>query len=127
MNRLYGAAISQLETAMRFRMVRQGALAANVANADTPGYRRVDVSFEESLGQARSGLVATHPGHVSDQADAAYRVSRGPRGTRPDGNGVDRDQEVVHMSRNAGAFTDAATVLARIYAIRRMSATGELG
>jgi flagellar basal body rod protein FlgB len=71
--------------------------------------------------------VATHPGHVSDQADAAYRVSRGPRGTRPDGNGVDRDQEVVHMSRNAGAFTDAATVLARIYAIRRMSATGELG
>ena len=114
---------------MRFRMVRQGALAANVANADTPGYRRVDISFEASLGQAASGLAATHSAHITNRDEAAsgsYRVSRGPRGTRPDGNGVDRDQEVVHLSRNAGAFTDAATVLSRIYAIRRMAVTGEL-
>jgi len=115
MNRIYGAAIPDLETQMRFRMVRQGALASNVANADTPNYRRLDVTFEEAL-------------HQANQADpsAAHRVIRGPRGTRPDGNGVDRDQEVIGMVRNAGAFQDMATVLARIYAMRRMAATGQL-
>ena len=63
--------------------------------------------------------------HAGAEA-AGLRVVRGPRGTRPDGNGVDRDQEVVHMARNAGAFQDAASVLSRIYALRRMAATGEL-
>ena len=115
MNRLYGAAIPDLETQMRFRMVRQGALASNVANSDTPGYRRLDVTFERALERANG------------QQEVKHRVVRGPRGTRPDGNGIDRDLEVLGMVRNAGAFQDMAMVLARIYAMRRMAATGQLG
>jgi len=126
-NRLYGAAIPGLEREMTFRLSRQGALSANVANADTPGYRRVDISFERALGRADGELTRTHARHLGSGGASAYRVVRGPRGTRPDGNGVDRDQEVVHMARNAGAFQDAASVLSRIYAMRRMAATGELG
>ena len=125
MSHLYGTAIGELESAMRFRLTRQGALASNVANADTPRYRRVDVSFDRALETAQ-GLTATHPRHLTSSNPQGYRVTRGPRGTRPDGNGVDRDQEVIRMTRNAGAFTDAATVLARIYAMRRISATGKL-
>ena len=126
MNELYGGAIPRLESAMRYRLFRQGALASNVANADTPGYRRVEVSFEAELEQAAGRLERTHDRHLG-AGGSEYRVSRGPRGTRPDGNGVDRDQEVIHLSRNAGAFQDAATVLTRIYALRRMASTGELG
>jgi flagellar basal-body rod protein FlgB len=124
MNRLYGAAIPGLESEMRFRLARQGVLASNVTNSDTPGYRRFEMTFERELERA-SGLQSTHERHLSSGADG-YRVVRGPRGTRPDGNGVDRDQEVIHMVRNAGAFQDSATVLSRIYAMRRMAATGEL-
>ena len=43
------ATIDRLVDAMRFRTARQGALAANVVNADTPGYRRVDVEFQDIL------------------------------------------------------------------------------
>jgi len=124
MNRLYGAAIPGLESAMRFRLARQGVLASNVTNADTPGYRRFDMTFQDALERA-SGLQSTHARHLSGGSEG-YRVVRGPRGTRPDGNGVDRDQEVLHMVRNAGSFQDSATVLSRIYAMRRMAATGEL-
>ncbi len=127
MNRLYGAAIPGLESAMRFRLARQGALASNVANADTPGYRRIDVTFERALQRAGGDLARTHARHLASGDEAGHRIVRGPRGTRPDGNGVDRDQEVLRMARNAGAFKDAATVLSRIYAMRRMAVTGELG
>ena len=126
MDRLYGTAIPGLESEMRFRLARQGVLASNVVNADTPGYRRFDVSFDRELERASAGLQASHERHFGAGSEG-YQVVRGPRGTRPDGNGVDRDQEVVHLVRNAGAFQDSATVLSRIYAMRRMAATGELG
>ena len=126
MNRIHGTAIPQIEQAMRFRLVRQGALASNVANADTPRYRRVDVSFDQTLERASTALESTHHRHFGAGSAQSYRVSRGPLGTRPDRNGVDRDQEILTLTRNAGAFKDAANVLSRIYAMRRMAATGEL-
>ncbi len=127
MERVYGAAIPALESQLRFRLARQGALAANVAHADTPGYRRVELRFDQSLDRELGRLVTTHPRHASSAGSERYRVERGPEGTRPDRNGVDRDQEVLALSRNAGAFTKVANVLSRIYAMRRIAATGELG
>ena len=126
MNRIHGAAIPQIEQAMRFRLVRQGALASNVANADTPSYRRVDVSFDQTLERASNAMKSTDPRHFGHEEADRYRFSRGPLGARPDRNGVDRDQEILGLTRNAGAFKNAANVLSRIYAMRRMAATGEL-
>ena len=41
-----------LETGMRAESMRQKAIAGNLANMNTPGYRRVDLNFEEVLEQA---------------------------------------------------------------------------
>ena len=125
MQRLLGAPIDQLESAMRFRLMRQGALAANVANADTPGYRRVDVEFQNSLERAATDLERTDARHLA-AGPHGVRVVRGPRGTRLDGNGVDRDLETLELSRNAGAFRKQADILARVYGLIRIAATGEL-
>ena len=38
-----------LEVGIKAESLRQKAIANNVANLDTPGYRRVDVKFEELL------------------------------------------------------------------------------
>jgi flagellar basal-body rod protein FlgB len=108
---------------MRFRMVRQGALAANVVNADTPRYRRVD--FERLLASAGTRLQRTHPGHLTAGGESGYRLVRGPRGSRPDGNGVELDREVIELTRNAGAFRKQAAVLTRLLGLRRMAVTGE--
>ena len=114
-------ALGVLQAAMRFRVAREGLLAANVANADTPGYRRRDVSFEGVLDRQTARMARTHPGHLPlPQLDASRtRVELGPRGDRPDGNGVDLDQELVEVHRNAGAFIDQANVLARLSTLVR--------
>ncbi len=121
-------AMPLLEDAMRFRLARQAALAGNVANADTPGYRRVDLEFQHALAHAAARLDRTHPDHLGtggEGASADYRVVRGPRGTRPDGNGVELDSELIALNRNAGAFQDQAAVLSRLHVLRRIAVTGE--
>ncbi len=45
---------------------RQSVLANNVANADTPGFKRSDVSFESVLAAQESGLKPTLGAKVTD-------------------------------------------------------------
>jgi len=131
MSLLGGGDLEALEASLRFRLTRQGALAANVVNADTPGYRRMDLGFDGLLTDAAVRLERTHPGHLGagggggEAGASAYRTEVGPRGTRPDGNGVDLQHELVELSRNAGTFSKQATVLARMLALRRVAVTGE--
>ncbi len=114
-------AMSALQVAMRFRKAREAVIAGNVANADTPGYRRRDLAFEGILGEAQASLARTDPRHLPvDASDPEHaRVEMGPRGTRPDGNGVDLDQELLTAHRNASAFIDQANVLARLSTLVR--------
>ena len=45
---------------------RQTAVASNVANANTPGYRALDVQpFSAVLDTSPLGMAATNPGHMS--------------------------------------------------------------
>ena len=114
-------AMGALQVAMRFRKAREAVIASNIANADTPGYRRRDISFEGIFDEAKAGLVRTDEKHFPTQAadpDEA-RVEMGPRGTRPDGNGIDLDQELVAAHRNASAFIDQANILARLSTLIR--------
>ena len=120
MGDILGDAFAPLEAQLHFRVARQAALAANLANADTPGYRRVDLRFDDALAAAGAQLETSHPRHLAaGEGGTPYRLEMGPRGTRPDGNGVDLDTELVQAKRNAGSFEDMAGVLARIVALRR--------
>ena len=113
-------AMNALQTAMRFRMKRESLIAGNIANADTPGYRRRDISFDGVLSSTRARLDRTHSGHMQPGGTVSNpKVEMGPRGTRPDKNGVDLDQELVTAHRNAGAFIDQANVLARLSTLVR--------
>ena len=127
MDELTGAAIPALEAALRFRVTRQGVLAANVANLDTPGYRRMDVRFDQALAEAGARLDRSHPRHLphGPGGDRAYRVEVGARGTRPDGNGLDADRKILELSRNASAFGRQAEVLSRLLSMARVAVTGE--
>ena len=55
--------------------VRQATIASNVANANTPGYKALDVEpFEKVLETTRLTMQATQPGHMTD---AGARASSG--------------------------------------------------
>ena len=125
MSELFGPTMDAIESAMRFREARQSVLSGNVANADTPGYRRFDLKIDAALEKTR--LAMTDPRHLTADGTAhgEYQVERGDFGSRPDRNGVDLDQELIEVSRNAGAFEEQAEVLSRLLSIRRIAVTGE--
>ncbi len=75
--------------------VRHQALAQNVANVNTPGYRRVDVQFEQALAQQLSK--GTEPGHKMPQPEL---VEDQTTPTRLDGNNVEVDLEMARLNKN---------------------------
>src|SRR4051812_7121262 len=92
-----------LGAALRGANSRQGVLAGNLANVDTPGYVRKDVDFHDALaaavgsGESPSGL-----------SFAAQDDSTAP--VRADGNSVDVDQENSELSQNALEYDALARV-----------------
>ena len=48
---LFGITQHTLEAALHGTEVRQEAIARNLANANTPGYKRTDVSFQQELAE----------------------------------------------------------------------------
>jgi flagellar basal-body rod protein FlgB len=95
------------EQALKLRSQRSELLAANLANADTPGYKARDFDFQKVLsGQlsASAELQATHGRHISTAPapvpsnELLYRIPSQPS---VDGNTVDPDQEQMAFTRNA--------------------------
>ena len=103
-------AMPLLEQAMRFRLARQAVLSGNVANADTPGFRRRDIEFQGALQNAAQRLERTHAKHLG-----------------PSGAGRDGDYRLEMPSNDALVFGEApvlevrngGTVSARIAVERR--------
>jgi flagellar basal-body rod protein FlgB len=82
-----------LERAMRGTALRHAALAANLANVNTPGYRRKDVDFHGALQQAMARGGDPHAAQIAVTEDRAAPM-------RADGNSVDVDAEGAAIARN---------------------------
>ncbi len=87
--------------------VRQFTIAANIANANTPGFKARDVEpFEKTLEATRLAMKATQPGHMTDDAAKATAVEvRKSQSweTTHTGNSVSLEQELI----NAGEVNRA--------------------
>ncbi|MCA0754029.1 flagellar basal body rod protein FlgB [Paenibacillus sp. N4] len=76
MNLLNGAAFGRLESAVYAAEMRQRVISNNVANADTPHFKRSEVLFEELLEQAAGGLQPQHlSGKRTDEKHRAIGIS----------------------------------------------------
>jgi flagellar basal-body rod protein FlgB len=87
-----------LERAISGASARQDALAANIANADTPGYRRVDVDFHGALTAA---MGSSNQRGALEGTGFTPRVDRSAGAVRADGSTVDIDSESAKMAANA--------------------------
>ena len=76
---------------------RMGAIAGNIANADTPGYKARDVAdFASTYASGGEAMRATRPGHFGAGVEDAAPVPVIRRGaTSPDGNSVSLEREMV--------------------------------
>jgi flagellar basal-body rod protein FlgB len=63
---LGGASFQRLESAIQAASVRQRVIANNIANVDTPYFKRSHVAFEEYLSQAIGGQGAALTGRTTN-------------------------------------------------------------
>ena len=95
---LFDVTFQTLDLALGAAGKRQEVLANNLANVNTPGYKRLDVDFDGILAKAvdaarigdRSALDALRPTVTQDHSVAV----------RADGNSVDVDQEMAFLAEN---------------------------
>jgi flagellar basal-body rod protein FlgB len=91
---------------LSMRAYRQEVLASNIANADTPNYKAMDVDFSSVLGSTLEGvtLARTNSRHLETKGSGVagvvpkYRTSVQPS---IDGNTVDTDREQAAYAENA--------------------------
>ncbi|MEX2355553.1 MAG: flagellar basal body rod protein FlgB [Thermaerobacterales bacterium] len=108
---------------------RHGLLADNIANVETPGFKRRDVSFRpllaEYLGRQRHRVQVetTRLGHINGSGAAGgYQIKTWQdSGTtmRADGNSVDIDREMAALARNGLEYQTLVTQASRRLAMLR--------
>ncbi|WP_217915177.1 flagellar basal body rod protein FlgB [Miltoncostaea marina] len=124
-----------LTAAARGYDARHTALASNIANAETPGYKRIEVQFESALAKAveddRSRMgrgPATSLPSPFAQGDAveSSRPAVSSSGTtmRVDGSNVDPDAEMAELAANQLAHQTVVAMLDKRFTQFRMAVTG---
>jgi flagellar basal-body rod protein FlgB len=107
-----GGRHSLQETALGLRAYRQQLIASNIANADTPGYKALDIDIHEALRIARSiastpplTLSTTASGHISGHAHTSATLYplkyHTPSQPSADGNTVEMDVERSKFAENS--------------------------
>ncbi|ADG82398.1 flagellar basal-body rod protein FlgB [Thermincola ferriacetica] len=99
-----------LQRALDAASMRNEAIANNMANVDTPGYKRVDVAFEEELKKAMAANgrlqgLTSDPRHIPIGGKKPIEINpRFVRDTdttmRNDDNNVDIDKETAALAKN---------------------------
>lgn len=84
--------------------LRNGVLANNIANADTPGFQPSDVDFHAALGDA----LAAEPAAVGAVDFSPEQLA--PGALRADGNGVDAEAESAKLAENGLELSALAQV-----------------
>lgn len=114
-----------LGVALQGLNMRSKAIAGNLANTNTPGYKRKIVSFEEQLkqvqGQLRLGdipLATTDSKHFGNEVnsiqDLQPRIEIDPSSIFVDQNNIDIDKEMLDLAKT-GLSYKALTSITKKY------------
>lgn len=109
--------VASLKTRMHWHQTRQKVLAENVANADTPGFRPMDLRAPAFTPAGRAvgaslGVERTSERHL---ASFAGRPGEDPRAidrfqSTPSGNGVNLEDEMLKVAQNQSDYQLAASL-----------------
>ncbi len=125
----FGSTVGMLKNAMDGASAAHSAIANNIANVNTPNFRRSDVSFKEALAQTEAsagdpdqfslltndsrqfglgGAHAPQPFSISTTVDDTEQM-------RLDGSNVDVDQEMAKLSINSSYAQTMGQLLGNDY------------
>ena len=132
----FGQTVGMLKNAMDGAGTAHSVIANNIANVNTPNFRRSDVSFKDALRATEAApadpddfeLLTTADRHLTAQGTApgpeAFSVTTTvDEGTqmRVDGSNVDVDQEMAKLSLNSAYGQTMGQLLQNQYARMRQA------
>ncbi len=107
------AGLGPLKQALHAYALRHRVISSNIANAEVPGYRAREATFDEELVDAiRSG--------DTDAVNAAKFAVR----ENPTGGPVNADKEMAGMVKNAMLFETFSQIAAARFRLMRTALTG---
>jgi flagellar basal-body rod protein FlgB len=128
---LFGPTVGMLKNAMGGAGTAHGVIANNIANVNTPNFRRSDVSFKDAL--AATEAPAADPDELamtaSSESDIPASGTTDPPGfkvtttvadtqqMRLDGSNVDVDQEMAKLSLNSEYAQTMGQLLTNQYSL----------
>ncbi|KAB2954401.1 flagellar basal body rod protein FlgB [Heliorestis acidaminivorans] len=119
------ASTSLLEKGLNVAALRHKVIADNIANVDTPGYKRKEVSFESELAQVMKGNSQmkmdgsiNNSRHIPIMASSIHEVNSKTHHTkeqsyRNDENNVDIDKEMAVLAKNTLWYDAMITQISR--------------
>jgi len=114
MNDKIDQALGTQSAALAMRVKRQQLIASNIANADTPGYKAVDIDFRRAMQSAvaQTKAAANDAPNMSKSAFAGVATQfRVPAQAAADANTVDMDVERARFAENAVRYEAALKFL----------------
>ncbi|MCX8500123.1 MAG: flagellar basal body rod protein FlgB [Alphaproteobacteria bacterium] len=113
---------------------RQRILAQNIANANTPNYQARDMrtpDFAKAVKQENQTMAVqvavTHPSHLQPlHSDTRFALDKqkNPYETKPDGNGVILEEQMLKLAQNQGEFTTTSTLYGKYLTMMKMALGG---
>ena len=125
---------STLKAMLDAQATRQRAHAQNIANAETPGYQRVRVEFEDLLRDRLNGedqkLAQTDQRHIPPTNELEGLKAKVVREPIPDDitgvNGVNIEEEMAEMAETQIRYLAALELLRRRYSGMKEAITGQV-
>lgn len=121
------ATVAALRVVLSQNSRRATVIASNMANVDTPGYKAMAVSFEESLEETgRVEPARTQARHLGSGPDAralGTLVESPATRIRNDGNTVDIDREMTLLAGVQGRYQSAAELVRKRFGLLMYAGT----
>lgn len=105
--------------------LRQEAIASNIANSETPGYRRLELSSDFAT-QLRSCVKAGDLAGLGEAVKPTLVQDPYARSVRPDGNSVEIEKELLAMNKNAVEYQFLTEVVSGNIKRLKMAITGRV-
>lgn len=99
-----------LHAGMKAEQLRQQAIASNIANLNTPGYKSIDVKFEQLLSKAMDSSDSSKVNEVTPELFNPENTS-----VKSNGNDVRLENEIGKMVENNLRYTTYIRLLQKKY------------
>lgn len=103
--------IDVINAGVRAENLKQKVIAGNVANLETPGYRRADINFKELLAKALDASGDVDPDAIEAEIFRPYNTP-----VKSNGNDVSLEVEVGEMVKNTLRHKTYVRLLQKKYA-----------